>query len=121
MGDRAEMGASWLFGWLGWEPHPAMPAALLPSPSPVRATRRTGKWKAGGRGPRKMDKLLSSPVATLPERFAVLQSVSPTGLTSWTAIAWALLTKQPLAKFVGLFGCGRNACRKRSRTLLVMC
>ena len=35
-------------------------------------------------------------------------------LASWKAIAWALLTKQPLAKFVGLFGCGRNACRKRS-------
>ena len=31
----------------------------------------------------------------------------PDGLASWTAIAWALLTKQPLAEFVGLFGCGR--------------
>ena len=58
---------------------------------------------------------------TLPERFAVLQSVSPTGLTSWTAIAWTVLTKQPLAEFVGLFGCGRNVCRKRSGPPLVVC
>ena len=31
----------------------------------------------------------------------------PDGLASWTAIAWALLSKQPLAEFVWLFGCGR--------------
>ena len=47
MGDRAEMGASWLFGWLGWEPHPAMPAALLPSPPWNVVGRR--RQAAGGR------------------------------------------------------------------------
>ena len=33
--------------------------------------------------------------ATLPKRFAVLQSFSPCRLNSWTAIAWALFTKHP--------------------------
>ena len=42
-----------------------------------------------------------------PQRFAARCAAASYGLALQAAIAWALLTKQPLAEFVGLFGCGR--------------
>ncbi|RHK01058.1 hypothetical protein DW089_08315 [Acidaminococcus sp. AM05-11] len=43
-------------------------------------------------------KLLSSPAATLPERFAVFRSSAPYGFDSRTAVAWLAYTKQLLEK-----------------------
>ena len=46
-----------------------------------------------------------------PSGSRLAAQLRPDGLALQAAIAWALLTKHPLAEVVGLFGCGRIEAR----------